>query len=151
MCDAFRSSVEWQFLTGANWVAHPGGGDITYRVSIKEKQSPITEGIRDFDITSEQYYLHVDPANNVLATTRFPTVNWYHSANGVVDMPQIWTRKWGHGRVFYNALGHVNSVFDIHECWEMMKRGLLWAADSKRIAIEKGLTIDEFKSDKGMY
>ena len=24
MCDAFRESTEWQFITGGQWVAHPG-------------------------------------------------------------------------------------------------------------------------------
>ncbi|MCL2044663.1 MAG: ThuA domain-containing protein [Treponema sp.] len=151
MCDAFRSSVEYQFLTGANWVAHPGGDGVLHRINIISKSSPITEGINSFDISSEQYYLHVDPANEVLATTRFPTVKWYHSANGDVDVPQIWTRKWGHGRVFYNALGHQNNIFDIPEAWELMKRGMLWAAEGKRIAVEKGLSADDFKSDKGMF
>jgi type 1 glutamine amidotransferase len=150
MCDAFRNNVAWQFLTGANWVAHPGGG-VPYRINIRSSSNPITEGIKDFDVVSEQYYLHVDPANEVLATTRFPTVKWYHSTNGEVDVPQVWTRKWGHGRVFYNALGHHNDVFDIPEAWELMKRGMLWAADGKRVAVEKGLSADEFKSDKGMY
>jgi type 1 glutamine amidotransferase len=151
MCDAFRSNVLWQFITGANWVAHPGGDGTKYRVNIVSKSNPLTEGIKDFDVSSEQYYLQVDPANEVLATTRFPTVKWYHSANGEVDVPQVWTRKWGHGRVFYNALGHHNDVFDIPEAWEMMKRGLLWAAEGKRIAVEKGLSTDEWKSEKGMY
>ena len=151
MCDAFRNNVGWQFLTGANWVAHPGCDGTKYRVNIISKSNPLTEGIKDFDICSEQYYLHVDPANEVLATTRFPTVKWYHSANGEVDVPQVWTRKWGHGRVFYNALGHHNDVFDVPEAWEIMKRGLLWAAESKRIALEQGLSVDEWKSDKGMY
>jgi type 1 glutamine amidotransferase len=68
-----------------------------------------------------------------------------------VDVPQVWTRKWGHGRVFYNALGHHNDVFEIPEAWEMMRRGLLWAAEGKRIALEKGLSVDEWKSEKGMY
>ena len=151
MCDAFRNSVAWQFLTGANWVAHPGCDGVPYRINIISKSNPITEGIGDFDVVSEQYYLHVDPANEVLATTRFPTVKWYHSANGEVDMPQVWTRKWGHGRVFYNALGHHNDIFDIPPAWELMKRGLLWAADGKRVAAEKGLSADEFKNEKGMY
>jgi type 1 glutamine amidotransferase len=151
MCDSFRNNVAWQFLTGANWVAHPGCDGVPYRINIISKSNPITEGIQDFDVTSEQYNLHVDPANEVLATTRFPTVKWYHSANGEVDMPQVWTRKWGHGRVFYNALGHHNDVFDISGAWEMMKRGILWAADGKRIAAEKNLSADEFKSEKGMY
>jgi len=151
MCDAFRNSVAWQFLTGANWVAHPGGDGVPYRVNITGKSNPITSGIGDFDVASEQYYLHVDLANEVLATTRFPTVKWYHSVNGEVDIPQIWTRKWGHGRVFYNALGHKNNVFEIPEAWEIMKRGMLWAAEGKSIAAEKGLTADEFKSERGMY
>jgi type 1 glutamine amidotransferase len=151
MCDAFRNNVAWQFLTGANWVAHPGCDGVPYRVNITSKSNPLTEGINDFNVISEQYYLHVDPANEVLATTRFPTVKWYHSANGEVDIPQIWTRKWGHGRVFYNALGHHNDVFEIPEAWELMKRGLLWAAEGKRVAVEKGLSADEFKNEVGMY
>ena len=151
MCDAFRRSVEYQFLTGANWVSHPGGDGVKYRINIKSKSNPITEGIKDFDVTSEQYYLHVDPANEVLATTRFPVVQWYHSANGEVDIPQVWARKWGYGRVFYNALGHHDDVFNIPEAWELMKRGLLWAAAGKAIAAEKGLKADDWKTPVNMY
>ena len=151
MCDAFRSNVEYQCITGANWVSHPGGDGTKYRINIKSKSNPLTEGINDFDIASEQYYLHVDPANEVLASTRFPTVKWYHSANGEVDMPQIWTRKWGYGRVFYNALGHLDNVFEIPEVWELMRRGLLWAADGKKIAREKGFKADDWKTPVSMY
>ncbi|GHU64130.1 hypothetical protein FACS189447_00270 [Spirochaetia bacterium] len=151
MCDAFRFNILYQFITGANWVAHPGCDGVKYKVNIISKSNPLTEGIKDFEVASEQYYLHVDPANEVLATTRFPTIKWYHSANGEVDVPQVWTRKWGHGRVFYNALGHHNDVFEIPEAWELMKRGILWAAESKRIAVEKGLSADEWKNELGMY
>ena len=138
-------------MTGANWVSHPGCDGIPYRINIISKSNPITEGIHDFDIVSEQYYLHVDPANEVLATTRFPVVKWYHSTNGEVDIPQLWTRRWGHGRVFYSALGHNNAVFDMAQVWELTKRGLLWAADGKRIAVEQGLSADEFKTTLGIY
>jgi len=151
MCDAFRNNVLWQFITGANWVAHPGCDGVLHRINIKSKSNPITDGINDFDVSSEQYYLHTDAANEVLATTRFPTVKWYHSANGEADVPQVWTRKWGHGRVFYNALGHHNDVFNIPEAWELMKRGLLWAAEGKQVAVEKGLSADDWKNEKGMY
>jgi len=151
MCDSFRNNVEYQFLTGANWVSHPGGDGVKYRVNIKNNSSIITQGINDFDVSSEQYYLHVDPANEVLATTRFPTTRWYHSANGEVDVPQVWTRKWGYGRVFYNALGHHDDIFDIPEAWEIMKRGMLWAAESKKNAREKGLKADDWKTNVSMY
>jgi len=151
MCDAFRNNVAWQFLTGGNWVAHPGCDNIPYRVNIKQSSSPLTADIKDFDISSEQYYLHVDPANEILATTSFPVEPWYHNANGKVEMPVVWTRKWGNGRIYYNALGHHNDVFDIPEAWELMKRGLLWAAEGKTIVQQQGLSDEQFKNDKGMY
>jgi hypothetical protein len=66
-------------------------------------------------------------------------------------MPVVWTKKWGHGRVYYNSLGHHNDIFDIPEAWELMKRGLLWAADGKRIAREQHLDIEMFTSDRKMF
>lgn len=151
MCDAFRNNVQWQFLTGGNWVSHPGGHLVEYMVNISNSSSELTSGIKDFKIKSEQYYLHVDPAIEVLATTRFPTVTWYHSANREVDMPVVWTKRWGHGRVFYTSIGHHADIFDIPEANEILKRGMLWAADGKRIAVEQGLEPSEFDSTAKMF
>ncbi len=151
MCDAFRESVQWQFITGGNWVSHPGGNGVEYAVNVKRGSSSIVEGISDFKVKSEQYYLHVDPAVEVLATTRFPEVDWYHSSNGQVDMPVVWTKRWGHGRVFYNSLGHHADVFNIPEALEIMKRGMLWAAEGKDIAVREGLDKKDFSSDKQMF
>ncbi len=151
MCDAFRESVLWQFITGGNWVAHPGGDGVEYRVNVANNSSALLEGINDFTVKSEQYYLHVDPAVEVLATTRFPSVTWYHSSNRHVDMPVIWTKRWGHGRVFYNSLGHHADIFDIPEALETMRRGLLWAGEGKAIATEGGRTAKEFASDAKMF
>jgi len=128
MCDAFRNDTEWQFMTGGQWVAHPGGDGVSYVVDVKRGSSPITDGIPDFKVASEQYYLHVDPAVDVLATTRFPVVPGPHAANGAVDMPVVWTKRWGEGRVFYNSLGHHADIFDVPEAKELMRRGFLWAA-----------------------
>lgn len=133
MCDAFRGSPLWQFMTGANWVGHPGGDGVKHRVTITS-DDPLVAGIGDFEVETEQYYLHTDPANTVLATTRTDVVTWYHSANGPVDMPVAWTRNWGLGRVYYNALGHKASVIADGPAYEMIKRGLLWAAQSKSAA-----------------
>lgn len=151
MCDAFRRDVQWQFMTGGNWVSHPGGDGVEYEVNIKQSSSGIVEGLQDFGVKSEQYYLHVDPAVEVLATTRFPTVTWYHSANGEVDMPVVWTKRWGVGRVFYNSLGHHADIFDIPEALELMRRGFLWAAEGKDIAIKEGLDSSIYKSDERMF
>ncbi|WP_293853903.1 ThuA domain-containing protein [uncultured Alsobacter sp.] len=125
MCDAFRDSVDYQFMCGGQWVAHPGN-IIDYRVNVTKPDDPIMEGITDFDYRSEQYYLHVDPANEVLATTTF---TGDHAAwiDGVV-MPVVWKKRYGQGRVFYCSLGHRAYELDVPEMKAMMQRGLMWAA-----------------------
>ena len=99
------------------------------------------EGIEDFKVCSEQYYLHTDPAVQVLATTRFPLVWEYNITNPPVDMPVVYTKMWGLGRVFYSSLGHHDDVFDKSPAAaEIMRRGFLWAAESKEIAKREGKT-----------
>ena len=151
MCDAFRTETEWQFMTGGQWVSHPGGDGVKYTVNIKTSSSPLVEGIKDFEVCSEQYYVHVDPAIEVLATTRFPLVNYFHASNGPVDVPVVWTKRWGHGRVFYNSLGHHDDVFDIPEAEELMRRGMLWAAESKTIFRENNLDPEQYVNNAKMY
>ncbi len=87
---------------------------------------PITQGLSDFAMHSEQYYLHVDPSNEVLATTTFTGAHapWIE---GVV-MPVVWKRRYGAGRVFYSALGHVRRDFDVPEVLAITQRGMLWAS-----------------------
>jgi type 1 glutamine amidotransferase len=128
MCDSFRQSVRWQFMTGGNWVAHPGNDGTEYIVNVIKGSSPIIEGLDDFPIVSEQYYLHVDPAVKVLATTRFPVAAGPHTTNGPVDMPIAWTKRWGEGRVFYCSLGHKANIVELAPVLTLMRRGMLWAA-----------------------
>ncbi|MBO0587354.1 ThuA domain-containing protein [Sporosarcina sp. E16_8] len=134
MCDSFRKNVDWQFMTGGNWVAHPGNDGIEYKVNIKHSSSSILEGIEDFEVVSEQYYLHVDPAVEVLATTRFPIAEGPHSLNKAVDMPVIWTKRWGLGRVFYNSIGHSANIVAMPEVSNVMQNGFLWSAEGKDLA-----------------
>ena len=125
MADSFRQSTDYQWMVGGQWVAHPGN-IIDYTVNIINHDDPITQGIPDFQMHSEQYYMHVDPSNDVLATTTFQTdiAPW---VNGCV-MPVVWKRMWGKGRVFYSSLGHQAKDFDVPEAKEIQRRGLLWAA-----------------------
>jgi len=125
MGDAFRDAADYQFMCGGQFVAHPGG-IIDYRVDIARPNDPIMRGLASFAYRSEQYYMHVDPSNEVLATTTFSGAHapW---TEGVV-MPVVWKRKHGAGRVFYSALGHVASEFEVPQMRTIMRRGLLWAA-----------------------
>ncbi len=120
MCDAFRQQTEWQFMCGGQWVAHPGNDGVDYIVEMNPAEpDPITDGVPDLHICSEQYYLHVDPCIRVLATTTFD--------DGTV-MPVVWTKYYGKGRVFYCSLGHHVDVIEPPEILAMITRGLQWAA-----------------------
>jgi type 1 glutamine amidotransferase len=125
MGDCFRNNTDYQFMVGGQWVAHPGNV-IDYSVAIVRPDDPITAGLNDFQMHSEQYYLHVDPSNEVLATTTFggDYVPWIA---GTV-MPVVWKRRWGEGRVFYCSLGHKAHDFDVPEARTIVERGMLWAA-----------------------
>ena len=125
MGDAFRDQPQYQFMVGGQWVAHPGN-IIDYTVDVTRPDDPIMAGIESFPYRSEQYYMHVDPSNEVLATTRF---NGEHASwiDGVV-MPVVWKKHYGKGRVFYSSLGHVAAEFEVPEMAAIVRRGLLWAA-----------------------
>lgn len=122
--DSFRNDTEFQYMIGGQFVSHPGG-QIKYKVNILDKTDPITRGIYDFELISEQYYMHIDPMIEVLATTKFSGENdeWIDG----VEMPVVWKKIYGRGRVFYSALGHSEDIFEISEAWNLMTRGIEWA------------------------
>lgn len=128
LADSFRNNTEYQYMVGGQWVAHPGN-IIPYTVNIVDQDDPVTRGIEDFEMRSEQYYMHVDPNVKVLATTRFSGEHdsWIEGA----VMPVVWKKQYGKGRVFYSSLGHVASDFDVPEALEIMKRGIRWASESR--------------------
>ena len=130
--DAFRSATEYQFLLGGQFVAHPGGDDVEYDVEITRPDHPITRGLSDFRVRSEQYYLHVDPSIEVLATTPAPA----QDGNGTFPMPVAWTRQFGSGRIFYCSLGHVPGIVADGPAHALAIRGLLWAGGHEEALVE---------------
>lgn len=128
MSDAFRDAVDYQFMVGGQWVQHPGN-IVDYTVDITRPDDPIMAGLKSFPYTSEQYYMHVDPSNEVLATTTFSGAHapWIE---GVV-MPVVWKRRHGQGRVFHSTLGHQVKEFEVPEMATILRRGINWAARSE--------------------
>jgi type 1 glutamine amidotransferase len=126
--DSFRNNVKYQYMVGGQWVAHPGGV-IDYSVQIIDQEDPVTKGLSDFDMHSEQYYMHVDPNVKVLATTTFTSEHddWIEGNT----MPVTWKKMYGKGRVFYTSVGHVMADFEVPEALEMLKRGIRWSSASK--------------------
>ncbi len=130
MCDAFRQNTEYQFMTGGQWVVHPGN-IIPYTVNITNDRDPITRGLKDFKMVSEQYYMHVDPGNEVLATTTFSGKQGNSPWIKGTVMPVVWKRMYGKSRIFYTSLGHVADDFKVPEALELVKRGMQWAVKDR--------------------
>ena len=134
MCDTFHDNERYHFMTGGQWVAHPGG-IIVYDVKIVDKKDRVTQGLKDFAMQSEQYYMHVDPNVKVLATTHF-NGNANYWIDGCV-MPVTWKKMHGKGRIFYTSIGHnLSHVLERPEAVEMLKRGIRWASASKYLPVE---------------
>jgi type 1 glutamine amidotransferase len=116
--DAFRNEVEFQYMVGGQWVAHPGDDGVAYDVDIADPDHPITRGVESFPVVSEKYFMHMDPGVHVLATTAF----------GETAMPVAWTKTYQKGKVFYCSLGHTPEIVSMPPVLKMVTQGFLWAA-----------------------
>jgi len=131
--DSFRNEPEYQFMVGGQFVYHPA--EIKpFKIQIVEPEDPIVKGLKDFEVTSEQYYMHVDPGNDVLAVSQLSgnSEQLPGKVNGHVEnelnMPVAWKKMYGRGRVFYSSIGHSLADFDVPEVLELTLRGIAWAA-----------------------
>ena len=123
LVDSFRKNTNYQFMIGGQWVAHPGN-IIKYKVKILEDE--LTSGLSDFEIVSEQYYMHYDPNVKIIAETKFND-EIYPWINNVV-MPIAWKKMYGKGKVFFISIGHDPDEFMVYkDGWELLTRGFMWA------------------------
>lgn len=124
--DSFRGELDYQRLTGGQFLMHPPGyHDHTVRLLPEHASHPVIAGLQDFTVHTEQYWMSTDPLVEVLATTTFPAGE-IHDRPAV--MPAVWTRTWGRGRVFVSTIGHKPDDFDVPEVRTLTERGLLWAS-----------------------
>jgi len=126
--DAFRGEPLYSLVTGGQFVYHPRGF-VTYQVRLvaDRAEHPVLAGVEAFSITTEQYYVQVDPGIDVLAVTDFVADPAYPDLAGVV-MPVTWTRRWGTGRVFVTTIGHSVSDLEVPQVDAMIRAGMAWAA-----------------------
>jgi hypothetical protein len=125
--DAFRGEPAYHLMTGGQFVYHPPGF-VRYEVRpvAERADHPVLAGVEAFTITTEQYYLHVDPGNDVLAVTDFVADPGYPELAGTV-VPVTWTRRWGAGRVFVTAIGHSLADLEVPQVDSMIRAGMAWA------------------------
>lgn len=123
LADSFRNNTNYQFMIGGQFVKHPGG-KVKFKINMLDDE--LTEGLDDFEIFTEQYYLHYDPNIEIIANTEFngETFPWIEN----VVMPVSWKKTYGKGKVFYISIGHDPNEFLMHEDgWELLTRGFVWA------------------------
>ena len=140
IADAYRNNADYLHMVGGQFAHHAGKDPaerigeqsdnyIPYTVHITELGAthPITQGIGDFDLVTEQYWVLSDEYNDVLATTTQEVRPW-DAWHRPVTAPAIWVREWGRGRVFVSAPGHKLDVVQNPNVRTIIERGLLWAA-----------------------
>ena len=140
IADAYRNTADYLHMIGGQFAHHAGiepslrkgeqsDNYLPYTVNITElgKTHPITAGIGDFDLVTEQYWVLSDEYNDVLATTTQSVRPW-DAWNRPVTAPAIWTRQWGKGRIFVSAPGHKLDIVQEPHVRTIIERGMLWAA-----------------------
>jgi type 1 glutamine amidotransferase len=140
IADSYRNSSDYLQLVGGQFATHPGKepslrvGDETdnylpYTVEITDlgREHPITAGLDDFELESEQYWVLHDDLVDVLATTTHPTQP-YHPWHRPITSPAVWTRHWGKGRIVVATPGHTPEVLQHPSVRAIVERGMLWAA-----------------------
>lgn len=123
IADSFRNNPSYQFMVGGQWVSHPGG-KVKFIVNILNDE--LTVGIMDFELFSEQWYVHYDPNIDIIATTTFDGT-YFPEIDGVI-MPIAWKKLYGKGKVFCLTIGHDPNEFTNNEnAWKLLTKGLKWA------------------------
>ena len=122
---AFLACRAHKHLLGGQFVAHPGGDSVNYDVRFHRNDS-LVEGLEDFTVTSEQYYMLIDPAVKVIASTQIQGAEmpWLKG----VQMPVAWVRSWNAGRIFYCSLGHSLDVLRHPAVTTLLQRAAHWAS-----------------------
>lgn len=140
IADSYRANSDYLQLVGGQFATHPSKepaacvGDasdnfLPYSVQLTElgRDHPVTAGLSDFDLTTEQYWVLHDDLIDVLATTTHPT-RPYHPWHRPITSPAVWTRSWGRGRVFVTTPGHSLDVLENPNVRTIIERGMLWAS-----------------------
>jgi uncharacterized protein len=111
-----KSDVYWR-LIGGRFTTH-GGGKFT--VYITDEKSPVTAGMKDFEISDETYDNKFHPDAKIQSLGRMNRGNEKQS--------MVWVQQIDKGRMFNTTLGHDKNAWVNPEFQRLVVRGLYWAA-----------------------
>jgi type 1 glutamine amidotransferase len=127
--DTFYRWPEYQKLIGGYFDEHPWHQPVV--VEVADRTDPlvaflgtslaVTDEIyqfRDFDVDGSRVLLRLDPDSVDLGR---PNVHRHPYA-----WPLAWTRSYGGGRLFYEALGHEEAVWRARWFQQMLSNAALW-------------------------
>ncbi|THV42343.1 ThuA domain-containing protein [Glycomyces buryatensis] len=139
IADSYRASSDYLQLIGGQFATHPakepelrvGGQEDNYlrhtiEITDLGREHPVTGGIADFELDTEQYWVLHDDLIDILATTTHPVRPW-HPWHRPITSPAVWTRQWGAGRILVATPGHSVDILQHNSVRTIIERGILWA------------------------
>jgi hypothetical protein len=141
IADSYRDSADYLQLIGGQFAHHAAVAapdELTgeqsdnyqhYTIELTElgRSHPVTAGVEDFALTTEQYWVLSDEYNEVLATTTQAKRD-FDAWDRPVTFPAVWTRHWGDGRIVVSTAGHRLEIVQDPSVRRIIEQGLLWAA-----------------------
>jgi type 1 glutamine amidotransferase len=123
---SFKEWDEFPKLCGRYWVMGKSGHGprAVFKARITKTESPITQGLADFDADDELYAkLEGDAPITVLVEA---DSDWSKKTE-----PLVFTVEYGKGRVFHETFGHDAKALSNPTVQKLIQRGCEWAATGK--------------------
>jgi uncharacterized protein len=119
--DTFHHWAAYQAMIGAEFSHHPHPS--TVRAIVTDHSTPATHQLPASFLIHEEFYVFThDPRPHVHVLAELDT------GPGGPDRPLVWCRRFGRGRVYYDALGHFSATWHSRYQLTLASGGILWAA-----------------------
>jgi uncharacterized protein (TIGR03437 family) len=127
--DTLYTWPEYKNLIGATFDGHPWVQRV--RIDIEDPSHPLVSHLAPgFEIEEEIYQFRDFSRDRLRVLMTLDTSSVDMSAPGINrtdgDFALAWVQPYGQGRVFYTALGHLDTTWRDSRFQQMLRNGLLW-------------------------
>lgn len=111
-------------LLGAEFLRH--GSSQTGRLLVEAPGHAVVRGLpRSYRLHEEFYEFHSSPRRRARVLIRLDPASISDEMRS--DIPLVWARAEGRGRIFYDALGHFSETWGLPYHRRLVTQGLAWA------------------------